>query len=88
MIRMLLFAKNRFIASAFFQNLICGFGDYPLPIHLMSRFDQDAVADPIKTSVFTSIFVQSSAVARVSEAPSEISRGAPHTLLAYYYELQ
>ena len=29
-----------------------------------------------------------SAVARVSEAPPEISRGAPHTLLAYYYELQ
>ena len=28
------------------------------------------------------------AVARVSEAPPEISRGAPHTLLAYYYELQ
>jgi len=31
---------------------------------------------------------QTSAVARVSEAPPEISRGAPHTLLAYYYELQ
>ena len=30
----------------------------------------------------------SSAVARVSEAPPEISRGAPHTLLAYYCELQ
>ena len=30
----------------------------------------------------------SSAVARVSEPPPEISRGAPHTLLAYYYELQ
>ena len=29
-----------------------------------------------------------SAVARVSEAPPEISRGAPHTVLAYYYELQ
>jgi len=29
-----------------------------------------------------------SAVARVSEAPPGISRGAPHTLLAYYYELQ
>jgi len=29
-----------------------------------------------------------SAVERVSEAPPEISRGAPHTLLAYYYELQ
>jgi len=29
-----------------------------------------------------------SAVARVSEAPPEISRGAPHTLLAYYYKLQ
>ena len=29
-----------------------------------------------------------SAVARVSEAPPEISSGAPHTLLAYYYELQ
>ena len=29
-----------------------------------------------------------SAVARVSEAPPEILRGAPHTLLAYYYELQ
>ena len=29
-----------------------------------------------------------SAVARVSEAPPDISRGAPHTLLAYYYELQ
>ena len=29
-----------------------------------------------------------SAVARVSEAPPEISRGVPHTLLAYYYELQ
>ena len=29
-----------------------------------------------------------SAMARVSEAPPEISRGAPHTLLAYYYELQ
>jgi len=29
-----------------------------------------------------------SAVARVSEAPPEISRGPPHTLLAYYYELQ
>ena len=29
-----------------------------------------------------------SAVARVSEASPEISRGAPHTLLAYYYELQ
>ena len=33
-------------------------------------------------------FVSASAVARVSEAPPEISRGAPHTLLAYYYELQ
>jgi len=32
--------------------------------------------------------VGGSAVARVSEALSEISRGAPHTLLAYYYELQ
>ena len=32
--------------------------------------------------------VANSAVARVSEAPPEISRGAPHTLLAYYYELQ
>jgi len=32
--------------------------------------------------------VGGSAVARVSEAPPEISRGAPHTLLAYYYELQ
>ena len=31
---------------------------------------------------------ETSAVARVSEAPPEISRGAPHTLLAYYYELQ
>jgi len=31
---------------------------------------------------------RSSAVARVSEAPPEISCGAPHTLLAYYYELQ
>ena len=29
-----------------------------------------------------------SVVARVSETPPEISRGAPHTLLAYYYELQ
>jgi len=34
------------------------------------------------------IFIVCSAVARVSEAPPEISRGAPHTLLAYYYELQ
>jgi len=34
------------------------------------------------------IYVVVSAVARVSEAPPEISRGAPHTLLAYYYELQ
>ena len=33
-------------------------------------------------------FYGSSAVARVSEAPPEISRGALHTLLAYYYELQ
>jgi len=32
--------------------------------------------------------IRNSAVARVSEAPPEISRGAPHTLLAYYYELQ
>jgi len=32
--------------------------------------------------------LNSSAVARVSEAPPEISRGAPHTLLDYYYELQ
>jgi len=32
--------------------------------------------------------IRDSAVARVSEAPPEISRGAPHTLLAYYYELQ
>jgi len=37
--------------------------------------------------VFT-MFTTLSAVARVSEAPPEISRGAPHTLLAYYYELQ
>jgi len=55
---MLLFAENRFIASAFFQNLIYGFRDYPLPSHLKSRFCQQAVADPIKTAVFTSIFVQ------------------------------
>jgi len=34
------------------------------------------------------VCVQHSAVARVSDAPPEISRGAPHTLLAYYYELQ
>jgi len=33
-------------------------------------------------------YITGSAVARVSEAPPEISRGAPHTLLAYYYELQ
>jgi len=32
--------------------------------------------------------LRGSAVARVSEAPPEISRGAPHTLLSYYYELQ
>jgi len=32
--------------------------------------------------------VYNSAVARVSETPPEISRGAPHTLLAYYHELQ
>ena len=34
------------------------------------------------------LLITRSAVARVSEAPPEISRGAPHTLLAYYYELQ
>jgi len=34
------------------------------------------------------VMVRYSAMARVSEAPPEISRGAPHTLLAYYYELQ
>ena len=34
------------------------------------------------------VFCENNAVARVSEAPPEISRGAPHTLLAYYYELQ
>ena len=37
---------------------------------------------------FTKARLPYSAVARVSEAPPEISRGAPHTLLAYYYELQ
>jgi len=38
--------------------------------------------------VFVPQCTGSSAVARVSETPPEISRGAPHTLLAYYYELQ
>jgi len=37
---------------------------------------------------FYYVYAVSSAVARVSEAPPEISRGAPHTLLSYYYELQ
>jgi len=37
---------------------------------------------------FRYLNLNTSAVARVSEAPPEISRGAPHTLLAYYYELQ
>jgi len=48
MIGMLLFAENRFIASAFFQNLIYAFGDSPMPSHLKSHFCQVAVADPIK----------------------------------------
>jgi len=48
LIRMLLFAKNRFIVSTFFQNLIHDFGDSPLPSHLKSRFCWEAVADSIK----------------------------------------
>jgi len=40
------------------------------------------------TLYWLSALPEDSAVARVSEAPPEISRGAPHTLLAYYYELQ
>jgi len=60
MIGMLLFAENRFIASAFFQNLIYAFGDSPMPSHLKSHFCQVAVADPIKNGGLysTSIFLQ------------------------------
>ena len=45
-----------------------------------------------KTEVLNSLIINitatASAMARVSEAPPEISRGAPHALLAYFYELQ
>jgi len=43
---------------------------------------------PVQTQGKLNHIRMASAVARVSEAPPEISRGAPHTLLAYYYELQ
>jgi len=45
---MLLFTEDRYIASVFFQNLIYGFGDTPMPSHLKSRFCQAAFADPIE----------------------------------------
>jgi len=53
-----------------------------LAFYFLSTFDQCPAIVP------SGLGVPGSAVARVSEAPPEISRGAPHTLLAYYYELQ
>ena len=44
--------------------------------------------EPVPTLFNFEFCLVGSAVARVSEAPPEISRGAPHKLLAYYYELQ
>jgi len=67
MIRMFLFAENRFIASAFSQNVIYGFGDSPLRSHLKSRFRQVAVADPIKNGgPYFDIFADSIAVINTS----------------------
>jgi len=52
MIRMLLFAEDRFIAPAFFSKPHHQIWDSPLPSHLKSRFCQAAVADPIKNGGF------------------------------------
>jgi len=64
---MLLFAENRFIASAFFSKLTYGFGDSPLRSHLKSPFCQAAVADPLKNGgPYLNIFAHSVAVINTS----------------------
>ena len=61
-----------FSSLSFLPSTLYPFGMYPFLLRLRGEI----------------AFLGGSAVARVSEAPPEISRGAPHTLLAYYYELQ
>jgi len=70
---------------------LCPSSSRPYPhcsLQLSKNIAEKTVRPTEKTSCVKKGRPLGSAVARVSEAPPEISRGAPHTLLSYYYELQ